>query len=160
MKRFSRSTRAAIAVALGLSLVAAACGDDGGGAEETTTTAAGGTTTAPGDTTTTAKPNPKSPIPTGGPLSKAAEGKDGGEVVVGADQEFTSYNNNTAEANALANTIVLTPVQPQLTYFDEKGSLWLDEDTVKQVEITKESPLTVVWTLNDKAVWSDGEAFD
>jgi peptide/nickel transport system substrate-binding protein len=169
LKRISKGTKAAVAVLVGLSLVAAACADDDddtttttAATEETTTTAGGEetTTTTEGETTTTAAVSTESPVPTGGPLSQAVDGPDGGEVVVGADQEFTAYNNNQLDANALSNGIILTPVLPQLTYFDENGKLWLDENTVESVEITSEDPFTVTWTLNPKAVWSDGEPFD
>jgi len=159
LKRTPKAAKA-LAVLLGASLVAVACGDDSGSSNETTTTAAGATTTAASGETTTTVAGTASPVPTGGPLSKQAEGKDGGDVVVGADQEFTAYNNNTADANALSNGIILTPILPKYTYFDDKGKLWLDEADVKKVEITKEDPFTVVWTLNDKAVWSDGEPMD
>jgi peptide/nickel transport system substrate-binding protein len=169
LKRTPMAAKAA-AVLLGVGMIAAACGSDSKEADTTTTAAAATTTAGPATTkpegaTTTGGPAPttaapaagESPIPTGGPLSKAASGADGGEVVVGADQEFTAYNNSQLDANAAANTIVLTPIQPQFTYYDDKGALWLDETTVDKVEVTSKDPFTVTWTINKDAVWDDGD---
>lgn len=75
------------------------------------------------------------------------------------EQEFASYNRNTADANALKNSLVLQRVLTGFWYFGADGELKTNTDfgTYKK---TSDSPLTVDYTISDKAVWSDGSPID
>lgn len=82
-----------------------------------------------------------------------------GAVVYAAEQEFASYNNNTAEQNAFRNTLVLNGVLSGFWRFGPDG--FADPDTVfGTYELISEDPQTVRYTINDDAVWSDGTPID
>ncbi|WP_276113175.1 ABC transporter family substrate-binding protein [Gordonia sp. N1V] len=71
------------------------------------------------------------------------------------EQEFSAYNNDNASANAVANAVVLNQVQPYLSYVDAKGNHQRETD-YGTIEKVSDNPLTVKYTISDKAVWSDG----
>jgi peptide/nickel transport system substrate-binding protein len=75
------------------------------------------------------------------------------------DQEFATYNGNTADGNAAANAVVLNQVLRGFWYFAPDGTITPDKD-YGTFEKTSDNPLTVKYTFNDKATWSDGEALD
>jgi len=135
------------AFAVGLALIAVtACGDD----EDTTTTdapettAAGPETTAGADTTT----------------ADTTPAASGGSVTYAAEQEYTAYNNATADQVLFANTLVLNMVQPGpfISMPDLTFQLW--EDMMVSAEITSEDPQVVEYVIQPAAVWEDGEAID
>ena len=148
--RNSRKTAAAVAALLSIGLIAAACGGDDDDAGETTTTEAGTATTAGGGATTTA----------GGATTSAAAGQQGGTITLAAEQEFDSYNTSTSGGNSLKNSVVLTQIQPEAYYFDEKAELVLDENLMESVELTSEDPQVVVWKVKPDAAWEDGDPID
>jgi peptide/nickel transport system substrate-binding protein len=80
-------------------------------------------------------------------------------ITLGYAQEFSSYNNNTTEANALANTVILNQVLRGFYYFAPDGSIVRDT-AVGSFEKTSDDPLTVKYTFADKAAWSDGNPLD
>jgi peptide/nickel transport system substrate-binding protein len=75
------------------------------------------------------------------------------------EQEFGGYQNGTPDGNSLANAVVLNQVLRGFWYFAPDGSVAADKE-FGTYEKTSDDPLTVVYTFNDKAVWSDGEAID
>lgn len=80
-------------------------------------------------------------------------------VTFAYEQEFESYNNNTAAQNATRNAVVLNQVLRGFWYYDDKGQIVPDKD-FGTFEKTGDSPQTVKYTFNDKAVWSDGNPID
>jgi peptide/nickel transport system substrate-binding protein len=80
-------------------------------------------------------------------------------VTLGYAQEFASYNPNTTDGSALANIIVLGQVIRSFYTFKPDGTLTPDE-TFGTYEKTSDNPLTVKYTFNDKAKWSDGKPVD
>jgi peptide/nickel transport system substrate-binding protein len=80
-------------------------------------------------------------------------------VTWGHAQAFASYNGNTADGNSIANNAVLTQVINGFWYFAPDGSVTPDKE-FGTFEKTSDDPLTVKYTINDKAVWSDGEPVD
>jgi peptide/nickel transport system substrate-binding protein len=74
-------------------------------------------------------------------------------------QEFASFNGNTADGNSIANNAVLTQVVNGFWVFAPDGSVQPDKE-FGSFEKTSDDPLTVKYTFNEKAVWSDGEAID
>ena len=77
-------------------------------------------------------------------------------VTWGYAQEFSSYNPNTPDGTSLSNTVVLNQVQRGFVYFAPDGTTTPDKD-FGTFEKTSDNPLTVKYTINDKAVWSDGK---
>jgi len=75
------------------------------------------------------------------------------------EQEFASYNGNTADGNSVANNAILTQTVPGFWGFAPDGSIQPDKD-FGTFEKTSDNPLTVKYTFNDKAVWSDGNPVD
>ena len=77
----------------------------------------------------------------------------------GYEQEFSSYNNNTADAGAAANTVVMNQVQRGFANFAPDGKV-LPDTEFGTFEKTADDPLTVKYTFADKAAWSDGNPLD
>jgi peptide/nickel transport system substrate-binding protein len=71
------------------------------------------------------------------------------------EQEFGSYNNNTADQNATKNAIVLNQVLRSFWNYGTDGSVVPDTD-FGTFQKTSDNPLTIKYTINPKAVWSDG----
>lgn len=150
--RRTRRTATAAALLAGLALVVAACGDDDDDAQTTTSAEPTGTTEAPATT--------EAPGTTEAPATTEAPPQTGGNPVYAPEQEFTTYNNGTADGNALANAEVLNEVLPDTFIFNDKAELQLEDELMDSAELTSESPQTVVYKVNSKAVWSDGEPID
>ncbi len=123
-------------VLLGAALVAAACGGDNSGSSSSTTAGGSGTTAAGGAATT----------------GSAASG---GTVTYSLPDNFTAYNNGTAEDNLASNQYATNQVIPNVSYYDEKGGVSINKD-LADVTKTGDNPLTVVYKFNPKAVWEDG----
>lgn len=81
------------------------------------------------------------------------------QVIYAAEQEFSSYNNETADQNAFRNTLALNGVQSGFWVFGPDGFAQPDTN-LGTYELTSEDPQTVVYTVNDAAVWSDGTPID
>ncbi|MGH8776252.1 MAG: ABC transporter family substrate-binding protein [Jiangellaceae bacterium] len=81
------------------------------------------------------------------------------QIVYAQEQEFSSYNNNTTAENAVRNALVLNRVLTGFWFFDPDGNPAPDEE-FGSYEKTSDDPLTVEYTINDEAVWSDGNAVD
>jgi peptide/nickel transport system substrate-binding protein len=140
--RTSKASKFA-ALAVGLALVAAACSSDG--ASETTT---GGTDTTTGGTDTTSAPETTTAAPSGGTVTYAAE------------QEYTAYNNGTADQVLFANTLVLNLVQPGPFISEPDLTFKLWDEMMVSAEVTSTDPQVVEYVVKPEAVWSDGEAID
>ncbi|GHE41748.1 hypothetical protein GCM10017673_50110 [Streptosporangium violaceochromogenes] len=93
------------------------------------------------------------------PTAPGALSSGGRSITYAYEQEFHSYNNNTAAENATRN---MSPLQRVLTgfwFYGEKGAITPDRDfgTYRKVS---DDPLTVEYTIDDRAVWSDGTPID
>lgn len=77
----------------------------------------------------------------------------------GYEQEFDAYNNGTAGTNATKNAIVMNRVVPGFWRYAADGSLEPETD-FGTYEKVSDDPLTIKYTFNDNAVWSDGEPID
>jgi len=80
----------------------------------------------------------------------------GGSVAVGIDQAPTGCNPNTASGNTLADHLVLSAVLPSAFAVDNLGTAHYDPALIDQAELQSTTPETVVYTINPRAVWSDG----
>jgi peptide/nickel transport system substrate-binding protein len=73
--------------------------------------------------------------------------------------EFNSYNNNTADAASVANAVVLNQVLRGFWFAGPTGEVKPDTEFGKFEQVTS-SPLTVRYTFDEKAKWSDGNPID
>ena len=80
----------------------------------------------------------------------------GGTVAVGIDQAPTGCNPNTAGGDTWANNLVLAPVLPSVFTVGANGQSVVNQQLIDSAEAVNLSPLTVVYTINPKAVWADG----
>ncbi len=81
-------------------------------------------------------------------------------VTLAEAQPFQSYNNTTAAANSSMNSTVMNWVHGGFWQFGgEDGQVTPDEE-FGTYEKTSDDPLTVEYTINDAAAWSDGEQID
>lgn len=76
-------------------------------------------------------------------------------ITYAQEQEWYDYNSGSSSGNATANQVVLNQVlrgSPSST----TRTVQMD-DEYGTIEKLSDSPLTVKYTFNDKAVWSDGQ---
>ena len=91
----------------------------------------------------------------GGCTQEAPQPDRTGTVVVAVGMPFTSLNGGTAEGRAPGSTLVRSLVQAGFVSLDEDGTAVLDEG-FGTVEKVSDSPLTVKYTIDPSATWSDG----
>jgi peptide/nickel transport system substrate-binding protein len=75
------------------------------------------------------------------------------------EQEFNSYNNNTATSASVANAVVLNQVLRGFWFTGPQGEAEPDTEFGTFQRVTS-NPLTVRYTFNPKATWSDGNPID
>ncbi|MGO9456424.1 MAG: ABC transporter family substrate-binding protein [Acidimicrobiales bacterium] len=80
----------------------------------------------------------------------------GGSLTLGLDRAPTGCNPNAASGNTWADHLVLEPVLPSSFVVGPGGVPSYDSAVINQAEVVNTSPQTVVYTINPKAVWSDG----
>jgi peptide/nickel transport system substrate-binding protein len=80
-------------------------------------------------------------------------------LTLGWNQPFYSYNENTSNGNATANSIIKYLMNGQFWFVDAEGNLQADT-SYGTYERTSEDPLTVKYTVNDDTKWSDGTPVD
>lgn len=80
-------------------------------------------------------------------------------ITVAHEQEFNAYNNGTSADNATKNAVVLNQVLTTFWEFGPDGTVAPNEE-FGTYEKTSDSPLTVEYSINPDAVWSDGEPID
>jgi len=90
------------------------------------------------------------------PQDRVSLAANGGTVTVGIDQAPTGCNPNTASGNTEADRLVLSLVLPSAFQIDENGVAQYDPALIEAAELSSTTPETVVYTINPKAVWSDG----
>lgn len=76
-------------------------------------------------------------------------------ITYAAEQEWYDYNNLSGSGNATANVTVVNQVMRNFWLIDAKG-MYQEDKEFGTIEKLSDEPLTVKYTLNDKAVWSDG----
>jgi peptide/nickel transport system substrate-binding protein len=75
-------------------------------------------------------------------------------------QQFSSYNNNTAEQASSRNAVVLSQVLRGFWSIGPDGALVPDKEFGTVERMKDSSGLTLTYRFEDKAVWSDGEPID
>lgn len=85
--------------------------------------------------------------------------KDGGTLNL-----TTTYTPNWNYMSVDGNTSYMSELwswyMPSLATFDLKGNLEWNKDYITKAEVTNQDPLTVTYTINDKANWNDGTPID
>ncbi len=173
----TRRTKRVIALAVGLSLVAAACGGDDDDSEDVGTDEPAAEETEepaddaeePADDTEEPADDMDEPADDGEepaddmdePADDGDEPAAGGAVGYGNAQEFSNYNNGLASSNSVKNTIILTQVLPAPFNFEgPTGNLEMDEELVDAVNVVSDDPQVIEYVINANAAWSDGEPID
>jgi len=128
------------ALAAAAALVLAACGSSSDNSSSSSATSA---SSAGGGGTESGAPGSGSPGTTGDTITYAYE------------QEWYDYNSNSVSGNATANAVLLNQVLRGFYYVDDVGTLHQDTE-FGTFEKTSDDPLTVKYTFNENAVWSDG----
>ncbi|GAA4081351.1 ABC transporter family substrate-binding protein [Nonomuraea soli] len=101
----------------------------------------------------------ESAAPSGSPSAATTETAGGAAdtIAYAEAQEFNSFN--SIAVNNLTNRMVMQNVLSGFWDFGEKGAVTPNTD-FGTYEKTSDDPLTVKYTISDKAVWSDGTAID
>jgi peptide/nickel transport system substrate-binding protein len=94
--------------------------------------------------------------PGGGSTTVTYVGVSGGSISFGMTGSPTGCNPNTPSGDTPATLTVLAGVLPSPYVVDANGMPTPNSDLIASAEPLSLSPLTVVYTLNPKAVWSDG----
>lgn len=89
-----------------------------------------------------------------------ADGEGGDTITLAADQPYQSYNNTTAGANSAANADVNEWVTTGFWSYQGSDGLPEPNEEFGTYEQVSEDPLVVDYSINDEAVWSDGEPID
>jgi peptide/nickel transport system substrate-binding protein len=105
--------------------------------------AAGGCTS--GAATTAATGTPETLVPVSG-----------GALDVGIDQAPTGCNPNTVSGDDWATRMILEAVLPSVSTTSNQGVELGNSGLVQSAELVNTTPQTVVYTIDPKAVWSDG----
>ncbi|MFD5321251.1 ABC transporter family substrate-binding protein [Streptomyces sp. NPDC127098] len=84
----------------------------------------------------------------------------GGTVTYAMAQPWQSYNNTTAGANTVANGQVMEQVLSGFWTFGDSDGQPIPNEDFGTFEMVSEDPLTVDYTINEAAVWSDGTPID
>ncbi|WP_434993773.1 ABC transporter family substrate-binding protein [Arthrobacter sp. Ld5] len=93
------------------------------------------------------------------PASEGAEENLASTINIAISQAPTAYNGQTAATNAVYNTYVDNLTSSGFAAFAANGNLEPNEE-FGTYEKTSDDPLTVKYTINEDAVWSDGTAID
>ncbi len=75
------------------------------------------------------------------------------------EQQFSSYNDNTSTQALVRNTVVLNQVLRGFWNYGINGAVVADHEYGSYTKVS-DNPLTIRYTFNPKAMWSDGEPID
>ena len=88
--------------------------------------------------------------------STKASSSSGGTATMALDQNLAGFNINTSAASEYVLQEIMNMVWPQAFIINNKLQPVLNNQLLESATQTSSSPQTVVYTLNPKAVWSDG----
>ena len=92
---------------------------------------------------------------TSGAATKASSSS-GGTATMALDENLVGFNINTSAASEFVLQEIMNMVWPQAFIVNNKLQPVLNSQLLESASVTSSSPQTVVYTLNPKAVWSDG----
>jgi peptide/nickel transport system substrate-binding protein len=93
--------------------------------------------------------------PASGATSKSSASS-GGTATMGLDETLTGFNVNTSAASEFVLQEIMNMVWPEAFIVNNKLQPVLNNQLLQSAVQTSLSPQTIVYTLNPKAVWSDG----
>jgi peptide/nickel transport system substrate-binding protein len=91
---------------------------------------------------------------TSGAATKASSS--GGTATMALDETLAGFNINTSAAEEFVLQEVMNMVWPQAFIVNNKLQPVLNNQLLESASVTGDSPQTVVYKINPKAVWSDG----
>jgi len=86
--------------------------------------------------------------------------KKGGNLTFALDENLAGFNVNTSAANEYVLQEVLDQVWPQTFLINAGATPYLNTELMQSASETSTSPQTIVYKLNPKAKWSDGQPID
>lgn len=92
--------------------------------------------------------------------SASSAGKSGGSITYALDEDLAGFNINTSAADEYVLNEILDVVWPQAFIVNQNSTPVLNTQLLDSASITSTSPQTVVYKLNPKAKWSDGQPID
>ncbi len=90
------------------------------------------------------------------PVSKL---KQGGTLVYAMADIADNFNTSHIDGNVAYASYVMGTILPSLHLVDKNATFQPDPNYATKIEITSQKPQTITYTLNPKAVWSDGKKF-
>jgi len=88
--------------------------------------------------------------------STKASSSSGGTATMALDETLAGFNINTSAASEYVLQEIMNMVWPQAFIINNKLQPILNNQLLESATQTSSNPQTVVYTLNPKAVWSDG----
>ncbi len=92
---------------------------------------------------------------TSGAATKASSSS-GGTATMALDENLAGFNINTSAASEFVLQEIMNMVWPQAFIVNNKLQPVMNNQLLESAEVTTQSPQTVVYKINPKAVWSDG----
>ncbi|MHB1855188.1 MAG: ABC transporter family substrate-binding protein, partial [Acidimicrobiales bacterium] len=86
--------------------------------------------------------------------------KKGGNLTFALDENLAGFNVNTSAANEYVLQEILDQVWPQSFLINASATPYLNTELLQSASETSTSPQTIVYKLNPKAKWSDGQPID
>jgi peptide/nickel transport system substrate-binding protein len=86
--------------------------------------------------------------------------KSGGQFTMALDEDMAGFNVNQATDNEFVLAEVDNQILPTIFVVQPNLSLALNTNFVTSATVTSQSPQTIVFKINPKAVWSDGVPFN
>ncbi|QCU77680.1 ABC transporter family substrate-binding protein [Citricoccus sp. SGAir0253] len=148
---------AAAALLAGSALVLSACAP-GGPAQDDGGSSPAGSGSASGGEMVTGESGEKlsvEPADTGLADLGDVQTEDGSVSYSVGEDEFLSYNSLTPETYSTYNSAVTERLMQGFTYFGTDGKIYPNKE-LGSYEKVSDDPLTVKYTINEEATWSDG----
>ncbi|PPJ22493.1 hypothetical protein C5E45_06785 [Nocardia nova] len=82
--------------------------------------------------------------------------RDGGNLRLAISGYPANWNSLSIDGNELETGEVLWPLMPRSYLIDATGQLTINKDYFTDIQLTGTDPQQVTYTINPKAVWSDG----
>lgn len=82
--------------------------------------------------------------------------RDGGNLRLAISGYPANWNSLSIDGNELETGEVLWPLMPRSYLIDASGNLTINKDYFTDIQLTGTDPQQVTYTINPKAVWSDG----
>jgi peptide/nickel transport system substrate-binding protein len=83
-----------------------------------------------------------------------------GQVVVGIDEGYSAYNNDTPDTNSSYNNYILTAVLSGALTLDGNNKVLLNNDVFDSWQVTSKEPQVVEYKLKPNVKWSDGAPYE